>query len=177
MAAVREVIPDMLVTTYLQMTGRDQFRPAFTGQTDLAIMPLWAADVDYYRFLYRSVGEHFRWRDRLIMPEAELQAALAHPGTSVNVLYIAGVPAGYFELAHQGRVTELAYFGLRPAYHGRGLGKHLLSCAIARAWEQPIDRLWVHTCNLDGPHALDNYVKRGFQIYDVHEQPMPQCYQ
>ncbi len=170
-------IPDTLITTYLQMTSRDQFRPAYIEKADLTILPLRSPDVEYYRFLYRAVGEHLRWRDRLIMPEAELQAALAQPETSIDVLYVAGTPAGYVELANDGRETELAYFGLRPGFHGQGLGKHLLSFGIARAWERPIDRLWVHTCNLDSPRALENYLKRGFQIYDVQQQPMPQRYQ
>ena len=34
-------------------------------------------------------------------------------------------------------------------------------------------RVWLHTCNLDGPHALANYQKRGFRIYDVVEEPCP----
>ena len=57
-----------------------------------------------------------------------------------------------------------------------GLGKHLLSYGIERAWEADIERLWLHTCNLDSPHALDNYLKRGFHIYKMHRQPMPERY-
>ena len=37
-------------------------------------------------------------------------------------------------------------------------------------------RVWLHTCNLDGPHALSNYQKRGFRIYEVIEEPMPELY-
>jgi GNAT superfamily N-acetyltransferase len=176
MAAERYQIPDTLVTTYLHMTRRDQFRPAYVELPGVHIMPMGAPDVNFYRFLYRSVGEHLRWRDRLIMSEAELEAALAKPGTTVNVMYVGGIPAGYVELANNGTETELAYFGLRPAYHGLGLGKHLLSYGIEQAWMKNIQRLWVHTCNLDSPHALENYVKRGFEIYDVHHQPMPHRY-
>ena len=176
MSAERYIVPDTLVTTYLHMTHRDQFRPARVDLTGIQIMPMGSPDVSFYRFLYRSVGEHLRWRDRLVMSDAELENALAQLGTSVNVLYVGGIPAGYVELANNGAETELAYFGLRPAYHGLGLGKHLLSFGIERAWEQNIQRLWLHTCNLDSPRALDNYVKRGFEVYDVHTQPMPQRY-
>jgi hypothetical protein len=26
--------------------------------------------------------------------------------------------------------------------------------------------VWLHTCSLDGPHALANYRARGFEVYD-----------
>jgi hypothetical protein len=52
-----------------------------------------------------------------------------------------------------------------------------LSYGIEKAWEDGAKRVWVHTCNLDGPHALDNYTKRGFSVYDEHRQPMPNRYQ
>ncbi len=119
--------PNLLITTYLQMTRRDQFRPAYAEVDGVQIMPMEAPDVEFYRFLYRGVGEVWRWRDRLIMPVEELQAVLAAPGTSVDVLYLRGVPAGYVELVRRDEETEIAYFGLRPAYTGLGLGKHLLS--------------------------------------------------
>jgi GNAT superfamily N-acetyltransferase len=177
MALPLQSIPDTLVTTYLQMTDRSQFRPAFNNDADGAmLMSMNAPDARFYRFLYGTVGEQWRWRDRLIMPENELETILGASETSVHVLYVHGIPAGYVELFRQGEDTEIAYFGLRPEFMGRGLGKHLLSYGIARAWEGDTRRVWVHTCNLDGPHALSNYLKRGFSIYDTHVQPMPERY-
>ena len=91
-------------------------------------------------------------------------------------MYVQGIPAGYVELAQTGDSTEVAYFGLRPEFHGNGYGKHLLSYGIERAWADGAKHIWVHTCNLDGPHALNNYLKRGFKVYEVHEAPMPTRY-
>jgi hypothetical protein len=28
----------------------------------------------------------------------------------------------------------------------------------------------VHTCSLDGPHALANYERRGFRVFDVRTE-------
>jgi GNAT superfamily N-acetyltransferase len=171
--------PDTLITTYLHMTAPSDFRPAFLpagALGDARVMKMNGVDVPFYRFLYGSVGEPWRWRDRLVMPDDDLAAALAAPGTSVYVLYMGGLPAGYFELRGENGDVELGYFGLRPAYVGRGLGKHLLSLAIQQAWDGGAKRLWVHTCNLDAVQALDNYQKRGFRVYDVHEEPMPPRY-
>ncbi len=168
--------PDTLITTYLEMISSGDFRPGFIRADHFQIFTLQNADVEFYRFLYRSVGEKWRWRDRLVMPDADLEAVLASPFVTVEVLYAAGAPAGYVELARQEESTEIAYFGLRESYMGRGYGKHLLSHGIARAWEDGAQRVWVHTCNLDGPHALDNYLKRGFKIYDQQHEPMPEAY-
>lgn len=169
--------PDTLVTTYLHMTDRSQFVRATGDILDgVIIMPMERPDARFYLFLYQAVGEAWRWRDRLIMPESELLAAISPPDCSVQVLYAGGVPAGYIELVKQGDSTEIAYFGLRPEFQGRGLGKYLLSYGIDRAWQDGAKRVWVHTCNLDGPHALSNYLKRGFVIYETQSQPMPVRY-
>ena len=56
--------------------------------------------------------------------------------------------------------VEIAYFGLLPAFHGRGWGGALLEHALRRGFELGA-RVWVHTCTLDGPHALANYEARG----------------
>ncbi len=169
--------PPMLITTYLEMTDPAQFRPAWANEVgDLAITHWPKPDIVAYRALYSAVGGAWRWRDRLIMPDDELRAALHSPDCSVYVLTVEGAQAGYFELEQQGDSTEIAYFGLLPAFHGRGLGKHLLSAAIAQAWDDGTHHLWVHTCNLDAPAALDNYLKRGFTVYKTTEVPMPKRY-
>ena len=169
-------MPDVLVTTYLHMTSKAQFQPAFVNLSGITIERMQTPDVKFYRFLYDSVGEAWRWRDRRLMTDDELHAAIADPNVSVHVLYVGGTPAGYVELSKSGGETEIAYFGLRPNFMGMGLGKHLLSYGIDQAWRDGAKRLFVHTCNLDSPVALSNYRKRGFQVYQELRQPMPQRY-
>jgi GNAT superfamily N-acetyltransferase len=75
--------------------------------------------------------------------------------------------AGWYELR---RVSdedsvEIAYFGIVPEEFGRGLGKHMLSSAVRDAWSLAPKRVWLHTCTLDHPNALPNYLKRGFTPY------------
>ena len=169
-------IPDKLVTTYLHMIHPTDFRPSYIADRHVKIIPMKKADVSFYRFLYSEVGRDYRWRDRLVISERELLETISKPGVSIHVMYVHGVPAGYVELAQTGDSTEVAYFGLRPEFHGNGYGKHLLSYGIERAWADGAKHVWVHTCNLDGPHALSNYLKRGFKVYEVHEAPMPNRY-
>ncbi len=170
------MVPETLITTYLEMTSPHQFMPDFVDDERLTMMPILQTDVEFYLFLYREVGKHWRWRDRLIMPQEVLAEILAQPRISITVVYWEGVPAGYIELDNVDGNVEVAYFGLREGFTGKGLGKHLLSYGLARAWEMNANRIWVHTCNLDGPYALVNYQKRGFQIYEVIEQAMPERY-
>lgn len=168
--------PTTLTTTYLHMTSPDQFKPAFHPQLDFSIIQIGRVDTEFYLFLYRSVGYEWGWRDRLLMPIHELEAILAR--VEIYVAYVDGVPAGYIELEKVGDEVEIAFFGLRRLFFGRGLGKHLLSLGIQRAWELAGQggRVWVHTCNLDGEAALPNYVSRGFMIYKTEEEPMPEKY-
>jgi hypothetical protein len=62
--------------------------------------------------------------------------------------------------------VEIAYFGLMPSGIGQGLGRALLTRAVDAAWSlkpQP-SRVWLHTCTLDHPAALANYLARGFKV-------------
>jgi len=62
-------------------------------------------------------------------------------------------------------LVEIMYLGLVPDFKGRGLGKWLLSEAIATAWSEPTERLIVETCTLDDPKALSLYQRFGFVPY------------
>jgi len=174
---VSDAPPSVLITWYLEMTDPAHFQPAWAEDSARLSLTHWSTpDVESYRALYSSVGAALRWRDRLLMPDETLRAALESPDCSVWVLAVTGQTAGYFELVKRGADTELAYLGLTPPFTGRGLGKHLLSAAIEQGWQDGARRLWVHTCNLDAPAALDNYKKRGFVIFQTTAEPMPARY-
>jgi GNAT superfamily N-acetyltransferase len=117
----------------------------------------------FYRFLYTEVGRPHRWTDRLGWDDERIRAHLADPARSLDVLYVAGAPAGYFELEDEADGSvQIAYFGLLPDRTGRGLGRALLESAIAEARQRAV-RVWLHTCTLDHAAAMPNYTKRGFR--------------
>jgi ribosomal protein S18 acetylase RimI-like enzyme len=167
-----------VTTTYLELPGRPQFRPALLDDPNVQIVEAHEPLAEFYRFLYGAVGRDYSWTMRLSWTDEQLLAYLARPTTTLLVLYVRGTPAGYVELnaASDEPGTEVAYFGLIPAFHGRGLGKHLLSAGVARAFDDGAQRVWVHTCTLDGPYALANYQARGFAPYkhEVHEEELPE---
>jgi len=82
----------------------------------------------------------------------------------------AGERAGYYELRVDGDSVEVAYFGLLAAYQGRGLGGFLLTHALRRGFALA-DRVWLHTCTLDGPAALPNYRARGLRPFRTETLP------
>lgn len=167
-----KIVP--VTTTYLHIPAREQFRPAFIADPDLLILEAREPSVAFYRFLYDVVGHDHVWIDRLPWSDAQYRAYLSRPTTTVLVLYVRGTPAGYIDLdASAAGETEIVYFGLVPAVHGRGFGKHLLSTGVQRAFDDGAARVWLHTCTLDGPHAIANYVARGFIPYKTTTQDEP----
>jgi len=118
-----------------------------------------------YLALYTTVGEQWLWRDRLVWTDEELQRYLSSPDVYVWNPKVRGADAGYFELKqHADRSVELMYFGLAPAFIGRGLGGWLLTRAAEEALALGAPRVTLNTCTLDAPQALPNYLARGFRI-------------
>lgn len=153
-------------TTYLEMLTPPANRIA-PPRDDLYVRRLTSPSVDEYRELYRGVGAQLHWVDRLVMPDAQLQAILSDDRVEVQRLEVAGKSAGYAELDRRtlGQI-ELAYFGLFPEFVGQGLGKYFLNWTVQKAWSYEPRRVWVHTCDLDHAAALPNYLRAGFKVYD-----------
>ncbi len=155
------------IVTYLDMRAHPGGPRVHPPPGKIALMRAEPCSVSFYRYLYDAVGEPWLWYVRREWDDTRLATHLNRERTEIFVLYLGGVPAGYFELdAAQPRETELSYFGLLPEFIGRGLGQFLLQAAIDRAWSRPLDRLRVNTCTFDHPRALPNYQRAGFAVYD-----------
>lgn len=154
--------------TYLQMLSVEAIRPSASAPRDVVVTRAEAASPEFGRFLYTAVGGAWYWRDRLAWTWEEWLARLSNPNVEIWALYSRGTPAGYFELeAQPNRSVQLIYFGLVRSFVGQGLGGYLLTKAIERAWAMrpEVARVWVHTCSLDHPSALPNYLARGFKVF------------
>lgn len=118
------------------------------------------------RFLYAAVGAPWTWYMRLGWTWQEWHDYLSKDSVHTWIAYVDGTPIGYFELeAQAGGATEIVYFGLLPEFVGKGYGKSLLEDAIDKAWQLADSRIWLHTCTLDHPSALPNYLRRGFRVF------------
>ena len=155
---------------HLEMTDPGQLLAAPPPEAPLEIVPVGAPYPELNRFFYTSVGADWYWIDRLDWDYDQWRRYLARPGHETWIAYLAGTPAGYFELDGQPHGdVELAMFGLLPQFTGRGLGKYLLTFAVRRAWEKPASRVWLHTCSFDHPHAVANYEARGFHLFRTEQ--------
>ena len=155
-----------VVRTYLELRAADALRAVSHHDPALRLIPLAPNDVALFRQLYRAVGDAHSWHDRNALSDDELRSHFESPDVAVWVLLHDVTPAGFFELRrHTDGSVEIVYFGLTPAFVGRGLGKYLLSRAAECAWAFGANRVWLHTCTLDAPAALPNYLARGFEPY------------
>jgi GNAT superfamily N-acetyltransferase len=120
--------------------------------------------LDWYRALYRSIGEDWLWFSRLQMTDAELERTLRDPAVEVYAITGPnGDELGLVELDfREAGQCELAFFGLVPSSVGHGLGRTAMAEALHLVAASGVERLWVHTCTLDHPGALAFYLKSGF---------------
>lgn len=155
------------VTTWsLEMLDPVELRPALVDDPALEVRRAEIPSPELSRFLYTSVGGDWHWVDRLGWSLERWRQHLERAGVETWVAYLHGTPAGYFELEPESDGSvEISYFGLLPAFRGRGLGGHLLTLATRRAWDTGAARVWLHTASIDGPHARRNYESRGFRVF------------
>ena len=156
--------------TYLEMRSLSELEPARADDPLTRIEQQYRCSIELFRWLYAEVGRNYRWVDRLPWTDEDVVAHLDKPENSIWLMTYDGAMAGYFELRKcEDGSTEIAYFGLLPQFIGQGLGKHLLTRAVEQAWADGADRVWLHTCTLDDPAALPNYLKRGFKAFKTEQ--------
>jgi GNAT superfamily N-acetyltransferase len=156
-----------VTTWYLEMTDPAQLRPA-RPVAGLEIRRLEPPDPALSRRLYAEVGGPWQWTDRLEWDAERWRAHVDRPQVETWLPCLDGEPVGYAELVREGDAVELASFGLRPGFAGRGFGGALLATVTADAWRRGARRVWLHTCSLDSDAALPGYERRGFRRY--HEE-------
>ncbi|HAW91437.1 MULTISPECIES: GNAT family N-acetyltransferase [unclassified Arsukibacterium] len=178
---------DKLITTwYLHYQGPTLPMPHLPA--DCLLMEATVPSPELSQFLFTAVGNHWHWFSRLSWDYQQWLDYLNKDSVRTWVLYQAGTIAGFVELNYhpvtvhleKGPSVELKFFGLLPAFTGKGLGPKLAQAAVALA-QQWLSRsmpntankmpVWVHTCSADHPAALATYQKAGFAIYHTTQEP------
>ena len=124
-------------------------------------------DFQLNKFFYKQVGKKHRWIDRLSWSDEKWVNYISNQNLETYVISEKNDLAGFFELLYNPELkeTEISYFGLLEEYIGKGIGGYALSIAIKKSFEKQIKRVWLHTCTLDHPNALKNYIARGMTVF------------
>lgn len=150
------------VVTYLERTVPPAGAPE-PLPSGLAVRRVEAPAPDWYRRLFRRIGEPWLWTSVLVMSETDLAARLADPATEILVLDKEGVTIGLAELGRQDPgAVEIVLFGVVPEATGTGAAHLLMEAALRRAFVPGVGRVWLHTCTFDHPRAVPFYRRAGF---------------
>jgi GNAT superfamily N-acetyltransferase len=157
----------MIVTiTYLEMLSPSDLTPKRTPDERFRICEILPPRWEFNRSSYVAAGKDWSWTDKLGWTDAQWKAYAESPNMRTFGAYLGAAQAGYYELNQDESLDiEIAYFGLLPEFLGLGFGGAMLTHALQTAWMMQPQRVWVHTCSLDHPAALKNYLARGMRIY------------
>mgnify|MGYP001976203251 FL=1 len=124
-------------------------------------------DFQLNKFFYKQVGKKHRWIDRLSWTDEKWMNYISNKNLETYIICESEELVGFFELLNNPELqeTEISYFGLLEEYIGKGIGGYALSVAIRKSFEKNIRRVWLHTCTLDHPNALKNYIARGMTVF------------
>lgn len=159
--------------SFLEMSSRQQLVPGRRPSVPATLQWIDPCSVETWRRLYRQIGAPWHWHDRDAWDQSALAAHLARPEIRIFRVTVDLGPdwsdaVGFLELErHAGGSVEIAYVGLDQRVLGRRLGGWLVSEAVRTAFDWGAVRVWLHTCTLDAPAALPNYLARGFSVTRV----------
>ena len=168
---------DLLTTvTYLEMVSYPKhLRLTKPEHLNAEIRLMIEPTVDFYRYLYNTVGEKWTWIERRLLDDSGLQKLIRSSDIEIHILYVDDNVAGFGEIGwdRASNGSEIKYFGLMPDYIGKRLGTYFLNNIINIAWKRNPVRLRVNTCDLDHPSALGVYQKSGFNILEQVVERLP----
>ena len=152
---------------YLEIKSLADFKEVKKPIEDYAVELVSKKDFQLNKFFYKNIGKNCQWVDRLIWSDSNWIDYISSEKLSTYILKRKDEMVGYFELIFNKDINEaeIAYFGVLDEYFGRKLGGYLLSEAINFSFNSGCTRVWVHTCSLDHPNALLNYISRGMKIF------------
>ena len=164
---VKSLMTDTKRTWVLEIQAPSELQPKRCNRDDLAVRQVLPVCPEFNWFLHQAVGAEFRWGGREGWGEADWTEYVSRPQLQTWVAYLSGTPAGYGELEKlPDDSVHIHCFGLLRRFFGTGIGGHLLTECVLRAWDMGANRVWLATCSHDHPHAMRNYHARGFRMVE-----------
>mgnify|MGYP002632031846 CR=1 FL=1 len=164
------------IVTHLQMTAPAQVAAPQLPRGGLALRRVTNPQVDWYLRLYRAVGEDWLWATRLFLTERDLAAIIQDPAITIYAICDGEREIGIVELDwREAPDCEVVFFGLVADALGQGLGRWAMAEVQRLAFSNGARRLWLHTCTLDHPGAVQFYQAQGFHAFmreiEIMEDP------
>ena len=152
---------------YLEIKSLKNLKEVSSPNQNLFLEKVSPPNIELNKFFYKNVGKKHRWIDRLAWDNFKWMSYLENESVHTYILKLNKDLVGYFELIEDksNKSYEIAYFGILNEYIGKKFGGYLLSEAIKTCFKLTSNRVWVHTCTLDHENALNNYLKRGMEIF------------
>ena len=151
---------------FLELKDLKNLKTNSTNQNKYLVKKI-KPDFQLNKFFYKQVGKKHRWIDRLSWSDEKWINYISNKNLETYIICESEELVGFFELLNNPELqeTEISYFGLLEEYIGKGIGGYALSVAIRKSFEKNIRRVWLHTCTLDHPNALKNYIARGMTVF------------
>ena len=149
---------------YLEINSINELKPKRTLLDDFTLFEAEKNNFDLNKFFYKQIGKKHQWVDRLIWQDKNWVEYVSNKNLKTFILQKNNDFVGYFELLFNKNECEIAYFGILEEFIGNGYGGFLLSEAIRIGFKNA-NRIWVHTCSLDHPNAIENYKSRGMKVF------------
>ena len=156
-----------LKRNYLEINSLQKLKEVDKPSNDYYLNLIHPINFQLNKFFYKNVGKKHQWVDRLIWTETQWIDYVSSKNVKTYIFKNKENLAGFFELIlHiEKKEIEISYFGLLEEFQNKKLGSYLLSEAIKKSFLNDINRVWLHTCSLDHPNALNNYIARGMKIF------------
>jgi hypothetical protein len=117
------------VVTHLEMTARPA--PVADPAGAWGMRKVDTPDLDWFRDLYRRVGEQWLWFSRARLTDAELAAIVQSPLVEIYALVWDGRDEGLLELDfREPGQCEIVSFGVTAPLVGSGAGRWLMNRAL-----------------------------------------------
>ena len=152
---------------YLQILSNDNLIEKLKPTKNYKIEILNPSDFQLNKFFYKQIGKKYQWIDRLTWTDNDWIRYVSNHNLKTYVLKKEMDLVGYFELIINNEMneSEIAYLGILEEYFNNGCGGYLLTEAIKKSFQEGVKRVWVHTCSLDHPNAIENYKSRGMKVF------------
>jgi GNAT superfamily N-acetyltransferase len=154
--------------TYLRMTQPEQLRPgnAAPAPVPVQLKAMGFDQSDLAKSIYKRIGKKYGWPEK-----PEWIEAVDERKRHFHLIVAGEETLGLAKIINHGNGSvEISTFGLVPEYVNRGYGAAALTAVVREAWRWALSgnvngQVWLRTSSIDHPHALRNYLARGFQAY------------